>query len=281
MNRLAKMFQTLGNKSEGALMCYLPTIGPDLTRSLEIADAFRKGGVDYIELSIPCVYPWLDGSAMQKHHLESLTTYASVDSAFDLGREVRSRYPDWPILPMAFYSAVISYGVDRFVRKCREIEADGVEIPDYPAFADDDPHSLREKLHRAGVAFITFCDGISMAPRGSREYELLCKLVRGTVGFMFLTATPGVTGARKSMATEYLTNAVRRLREVQDEQGVNFPIMLGFGLSTPEHVSTAISKIGVDAVVVGSAVSRHIHAQESAEELAAFVRTLKQATRRK
>ena len=126
MNRIDRVFADLGKKREGALLCYLPAIGPDFSRSLQIIDAYVQGGMDIVELSTPGGAPWLDGVPMQLHHRQSLETGVGTMQAFQLAKQIRKRYPDLPILPMAYYAAVVRLGLDKFVDLCQEAELDGV-----------------------------------------------------------------------------------------------------------------------------------------------------------
>jgi tryptophan synthase alpha chain len=278
MNRIDTMFNLAADKREACLMCYLPCIGPDFERSKEIIDAFIEGGVDYIELSVPGGAPWLDGGPMQKHHLQSRQTSVDTVKAIEFGAWVRERYPDLPILPMAYTGAVVRTGVDRFVDLMAASDLDGIELPDYPSYAMGDPLQFHMKLRQCGMYNINFCDGISLADEGTAAFDLMQRIVTDIDGFLFLTATPGVTGAQGGVATEYLTKAVARIREVQDAARRRRPIMVGFGLTTPDDVRTVIQDVKADAIVVGSAVSRLINRDERPEMICDFIHSLKEAT---
>jgi tryptophan synthase alpha chain len=66
-------------------------------------------------------------------------------------------------------------------------------------------------------------------------------------GFLYCVSLVGLTGARSALAPE-----VRQL--VADVRAASpIPVAVGFGISTPEHVS-AIAKAGADGVVVASAL---------------------------
>jgi tryptophan synthase alpha chain len=279
MNRIDRVFAELKTKREGALLCYLPAIGPDFSRSMQVIDAYVQGGMDILELSTPGGAPWLDGPPMQAHHKQSHETGVDTLKAFELAKMVRERYPDLPILPMVYHAAVVRQGVDKFIDLCKEAHVDGVELPDYPSYSAGDPHKVDAKLRAAGIHNIAFCDGISLAPEGSQPYQLLHAIITGASGFMWLTATPGVTGGQGEVAVEYLTRAVKRIRAVQSSVGRPTPILVGFGLTTPTHVHQVVHDVGADAVVVGSAISRLINRGEAAEEIRKFVAQLKQATR--
>jgi tryptophan synthase alpha chain len=266
-------------KREAALLCYLPAIGPDFSRSMEIVDAFVQGGMDMLELSVPGGTPWLDGPPMQAHHKQSHESGVDTRKAFELAKMVRRRYPDLPILPMAYHAGVVRQGIDRFIDLCREADVDGVELPDYPTYSAGDPHKFDAKLRAAGIHNIAFCDGISLAPEDSPLYQLLHAVIAGASGFMWLTATPGVTGGQGEVAVDYLTRAVKRIRAVQFSMGRPTPILVGFGLTTPMHVRQVVHDVRADAIVVGSAISRLINRGEAALEIRKFVAQLKQATR--
>jgi tryptophan synthase alpha chain len=280
MNRVDVMFSQLKAKNEGALMCYLPQSGSNFHYSMEIIDAFVEGGVDMIELCIPGGAPWLDGAPMQKHHLTDRENGINVERAFELASMVRARYPSFPVLPMGYVSAIVQTGVDRFVELAKAADIDGFELPDYPSYKAADPLGFHRKMREKNMWNVNFIDGISLAPEGSPEYELLTSILADAKGFLFMTASAGVTGGTGGIALEHLTKSVSRIREVQAKIKYESPVLVGFGLTTAEHVSQVINIVKADAVVVGSAVSRLINRHEEPEVICQFVRSLKASTLR-
>ena len=69
-------------------------------------------------------------------------------------------------------------------------------------------------------------------------------------GFVYFVSVLGTTGVRESLPDEVL----EKLDEVRPL--FNLPIALGFGISRPEQVAPFGDRI--DAVVVGSALVRHL-----------------------
>lgn len=281
MNRVDVMFSQLKARGEGALMCYLPQSGANYRYSMEIIDAFVEGGVDMIELCIPGGAPWLDGAPMQMHHKTDFEAGINAERAFELAARVRSRYPDLPVLPMGYTSAIVQLGVDRFVELAKAADIDGFELPDYPSYKAGDPLGFHRKMREKNMWNVNFIDGISLAPEGTPEYQLLTSIVSDAKGFLFMTATAGVTGGTGGIALEHLTKSVARVHEVQVKVNHACPVLVGFGLTTPEHVDQVIHIVKADAVVVGSAVSRLINRHESPEAISQFIRTLKASTLRK
>jgi tryptophan synthase alpha chain len=77
--------------------------------------------------------------------------------------------------------------------------------------------------------------------------ERMDTIVRHARGYLYLVSVLGVTGARKTVAPEALA-LLNRVRSHTD-----LPLAIGFGISTPEHVTTC-NLAGADGVIVGSAI---------------------------
>ena len=92
-------------------------------------------------------------------------------------------------------------------------------------------------------------DTIFLAAPTSTD-ERLAKIVEYSSGFLYLISRTGVTGARESLP-EDLPSLARRAR-----QFTKLPLAVGFGISSPEHVSV-LGGIA-DAAVVGSALVAEI-----------------------
>jgi tryptophan synthase alpha chain len=77
--------------------------------------------------------------------------------------------------------------------------------------------------------------------------ERRARIAARSGGFLYCVSLVGLTGARSALAPE-----VRQL--VADVRAASpIPVAVGFGISTPEHVS-AIAKADADGVVVASAL---------------------------
>jgi tryptophan synthase alpha chain len=125
---------------------------------------------------------------------------------------------------------------------------------------------------RAGLATIFL-----LAPTSTDERIRLVAEV-GT-GFIYCVSRTGVTGERERLP-EDLPELIRRIRAHTDK-----PIVVGFGISKPDHVAAVAHMEGADGVVVGSAFVRLLHEEFGEnrhgdfERVAAFVRALKEAGR--
>jgi tryptophan synthase alpha chain len=117
---------------------------------------------------------------------------------------------------------------------------------------------------RAGIA------SVFIAPPNAPP-DRLARIAAGTQGYTYVTTRPGVTGEDRH---EYgdLADRLATLRRLGAP-----PALLGFGVSGPGQVRSALSA-GAAGVIVGSAIARRA-AESGAATLLDFVRELKEATR--
>jgi tryptophan synthase alpha chain len=117
-------------------------------------------------------------------------------------------------------------------------------------------------------------DTIFLAAPTSTD-ERLAIIGEFSSGFLYLISRTGVTGERDSIP-EDLPGLARRVR-----RATKLPLAIGFGISSPEHVSV-LGGIA-DAAVVGSALMAEIEKASSVNDatiaVADRVRALKQAAR--
>lgn len=107
-------------------------------------------------------------------------------------------------------------------------------------------------------------------------------------GYIYAVSRHGVTGTERESSTTGLAEVVSNLQKFGGP-----PILLGFGISTPKHVSDAIAA-GAAGAITGSAITRIIddytegeHPEPGRitnlaalqEELANFVAEMKAATK--
>ena len=140
--------------------------------------------------------------------------------------------------------------------------ADGVIVPDLPP---EESAPLRSACQEAGLDYI-FMLGPTSTPDRVRLVGQMAS------GFIYCVALVGVTGARTDMSND-LADFLARVRA---ETAV--PLVVGFGISRPEHVRAL--KGQAQGVIVSSALADVIEATPPASRLAAVaerVRAFKQA----
>ncbi|WCZ35562.1 Tryptophan synthase alpha chain [Corynebacterium ihumii] len=133
-------------------------------------------------------------------------------------------------------------GLERFYREFKEAGADSILLPDVP---------VRESAPFSAAATAAGIDPIYIAPAKASE-KTLEAVAAHSRGYIYAISRDGVTGADKEAT-------VQGLREVVDnvQKFGGPPVLLGFGISKPQHVRDAIAAgaAGAAGAITGSAIT--------------------------
>jgi tryptophan synthase alpha chain len=223
--------------------------------TVQLAEAAVDGGADALEIGIPFSDPLADGPTVQRAAQRSLAGGMTVRRAIEVVRAVR-RQVAVPLIPMTYAGPVLAYGEGRFCADAAAAGADGLIVPDVPV---DEADILLAGCREHGLDLIPL-----LAPTSPDErIELAC---RTAGGFVYLVSVAGTTGARSTLGPQ-VAELVPRVR-----RHTKLPLLVGFGISTPEHAAAALAA-GADGVIVGS---RAIETTEAggADALRGFVASL-------
>ena len=219
---------------------------PDVFRAL----LRRARDADFVEVGLPFSDPVADGPTICHASEVALAHGMHADLLFDaLGKD--ASHP--PAIVMTYVNPVLAYGIEAFVRRAREVGVEGLLLTDVPP---EDAGLLHAAMTRDGLASVQLVAPTTPAAR-------MRAIAARTTGFLYCVAVTGTTGARIDLGTQACTT-VERLRRVTD-----VPVVVGFGLSTPEHVRRTLAF--ADGVVVGSALVDAVR-QGAADPVAAFGR---------
>lgn len=278
MTRYEDLFTRLDAANEGAFVPFLMLGDPNPEHSFEIIRSVVQAGADALELGVPFSDPVADGPTIQKSHIRALDGGATVDSSLELIRRIRATWPELPIGMLIYGNVPFTRGLERFYREFQEAGADSVLLPDVP---------VREGKPFAEAAEAAGIDPIFIAPAQAAEATLAGVAARSK-GYIYAVSRHGVTGTERESSTTGLAEVVSNLQKFGGP-----PILLGFGISTPKHVSDAIAA-GAAGAITGSAITRIIddytegeHPEPGRitnlaalqEELANFVAEMKAATK--
>jgi tryptophan synthase alpha chain len=235
VSRIAPAFARLRDERRLGLIAYLTVGYPRLEVTPELVEAAAGAGADLIELGIPFSDPLADGRTIQAASQAALRAGVTVAGALEAARAARTRTAV-PMLFMSYLNPMLAFGLDAFCQAARASGIDGLIVPDLPATESADLRRAAEKSHLDLVFFV--------APTSSEAgIEAAC---RAATGFIYCIAVTGVTGARAQLdpALLPLLETVRRHTQL--------PIVVGFGISRPEHLDALAGK--ADGVIVASAL---------------------------
>lgn len=277
MSRYDAMFKRLEEKGEGAFVPFIMLSDPSPAEAVEIITTVVEAGADAVELGVPFSDPVADGPAIQTAHVRALDGGATVQQALDQVRELRQRFPELPIGMLIYANVAFVRGLERFYPDFHSAGADSILLPDVP---------VRESQPFTEAAIAAGVDPIYIAPaKASRE--TLEGVAANSRGYIYAISRDGVTGAEKEATVDGLREVVDNINSFGGA-----PVLLGFGISRPEHVRDAIAA-GASGAITGSAISniiakytQHSHPNPGRvtdmdglkAELSDYVRAMKQAT---
>ncbi len=261
--RLERAFIRARAEDRLAIVVYLTVGYPDRAATGVLLRAALDGGADVLELGVPFSDPLADGTTVQRASESALRDGTTLrDCLSEAAAVVRER--DAPVLFMGYTNPFMQYGFERFARDAARAGVAGVIVPDMPA---EESAELDFALAPAGLLRIDL-----YAP--TTPSDRLAKLLPRSRGFVYCVSLTGVTGARRALTSD-VEELVGRVRH-----HTSLPIAVGFGISSPDHVS-ALRGIA-DGIVVGSAaidVVTNAPAARRADELREFVASLAAAGR--
>jgi tryptophan synthase alpha chain len=265
VSRITQAFATARKSRRAALVAYVTAGDPNLSRTVELASALRRGGADVLELGVPFSEPIADGPTNQRAAERALASGTTLAGVLDTVRLIRAA-EEIPIVLFTYANPVVQYGVERFAEDAADAGVDGVLFTDVP---NEEMDRFRPALERSGLDAV-----LLVTPTSTRARVKVAG--RAGEGFLYLVSRTGVTGARTQLEPE-LTRQIKLTRKL-----ARVPVVVGFGIATPAQVAE-LAKVS-DGVVVGSAivdrVARVGDSDELGDTIQRFVTPLAEACRR-
>lgn len=231
MNRFINFFE---KKEHKAFVPFFTIGDPNLNDSYKIVSEAIKAGADAIELGFPFSDPIADGPTNQRSMERAIEAGATFEACINFLKKLRKEFPDTPVGLLLYYNLLFSQGENGY-KKLAEAEVDGIVSADLPIEESKDNIALLNKYSIGAVQMI--------APNTSDERAK--KMFEHSNAYTYVLSGYGVTGAKKDIAPETL-HRVKHVKTLSDK-----PIIVGFGISKPEHAK-AVWDAGAEGAIVGS-----------------------------
>lgn len=259
-------FEKLAAKNEGAFIPFVIIGDPNAEQSFEVIKTLIDAGADALELGMPFSDPSADGITIQKAALRALKANTNTDVCLDILSRIRAYAPDIPIGLLLYGNLVFARGINNFYCDVATAGVDSVLIADLP---------IRESAPFRQAAIANGVAPIFIAPPNASPATLE-KVAEYGSGYTYVLSRVGVTGTE----TEAEMTGHVLIDVLEKHQAA--PSVIGFGISTPEHIKAALAT-GAKGAISGSAVVKIIEnnlADDSnmLKELTAFISAMKSAT---
>ena len=248
MNRIPKTFQELRSREKKALIPYITPEFPISGCTIPLILGLERAGASVIEVGIPFSDPIADGPTIQRSSHIAIGNGATLQRVLQSVKQARQE-TEIPIVLMGYINPILHYGMEKFLREAQNCGVDGVIVPDLLPEESNEWRSLSAKFGVSNVFLF--------APTTSDERIHFLDSI--STDFTYCVSVTGVTGARTGFGDpdgfeEFLLRVKKNTIK---------PFVVGFGISTPEHVSSVFRH--ADGAVIGSALLQRIEKEKSVE----------------
>ena len=267
MNKVIEKFKDLGEKKEIALVIGTVPGYPDLRISFDIIKTIVESGADILELSASFSDPVADGPTLVRAHQKVLSSGVTKNQIFDFYKKISSSF-DIPIFVIEYANVIYKIGLDKYFKKLKKSGIDTLIIPDVP-LEELSPFYDTSSKHKINFALL-------VAP--TTPHLRLKEIIRKSKSFIYCVSVTGVTGARKSVNPKTI-ELVKRVKKL-----TGLPLVVGFGISKPEHIKT-LSDCDINGAVICSQVINIVNNNLSDKkrmlgELKNYIVNMKRATKK-
>ena len=233
MNRINSLFE---QKQKGLLSLYFCAGHPTLDSTTDIIRTLEQKGIDFIEVGIPFSDPMADGPVIQDAATKALRNGMTLQKLFAQLEPLRGQGVRLPLILMGYMNPIYHMGYEAFFRRCKEVDIDGVIIPDLP-FKDymDEVRPVADRYDIRVIMLIT--------PETSDERIRF--IDQNTDGFIYMVSSAATTGAQKEF-----DRAKQAYFHRIDKMGLKHPRMIGFGISNRQTLQSA--QANAAGAIIGS-----------------------------
>ena len=150
-----------------AFIAFITCGDPDLETTAAAVHAAVENGADLIELGIPFSDPTAEGPVIQGANVRALGGGITTDKIFAFVKKLR-RDVAIPMVFMTYANVVFSYGAEKFISACKDLEIDGLILPDLPF---EEKEEFQPLCGQYGVDLVLIIEWISA--------KIRMKLTRG------------------------------------------------------------------------------------------------------
>ena len=250
-NRITELFK---RKTERILSIFFTAGYPSLNDTTKIIHLLQKSGADLIEIGIPFSDPLADGIIIQKSSARALANGMRLSLLFEQLRDIRKEI-SIPLLLMGYLNPVMQFGMENFVKKCKEIGIDGVIIPDLP---------LEVYIKEFKNLFVENNLSKVFIVTPNTRPERIQLIDSYSTGFIYLVSSSQTTGKKATLDKKHFAKI--------QELSLKNPIMLGFGITDNKTFNDASDF--ANGAIIGSAFISAISEGNTEEKIPSFISSI-------
>ena len=221
MNRIQ---QQLSAKNK-ILSIYFTAGFTKLNDTKSLIEELARNKVDVIEIGLPFSDPLADGPTIQSSSMQALQNGMTTTLLFEQLKDIRNT-ADIPLIIMGYFNPMLQFGIENFLKACRQTGIDGLIIPDLPLeiYLSD----YKKLFDSYGIQMIFLIT--------SQTSEERIRLIDdNSNAFIYMVSSAGITGSKDQFEENQLQYFERIARmNLKNQQ------LIGFGISNKITFQQAI-----------------------------------------
>ena len=252
MNRI----QNKLSENKKILSIYFSAGFHNLNDTKSLIESLAENDVDMIEIGLPFSDPLADGPTIQASSTQALKNGMTTEILFEQIKDIRETVTI-PLIIMGYFNPILQFGVENFLKKCKETGIDGLIIPDLPF--EIYLSEYKELFESHGIAMIFL-----ITPQTSEERIRL--IDANSNSFIYMVSSSSVTGSKNSFDENQLAYFGRIAA-----MNLKNPQIIGFGISNKTTFQQATKH--QKGAIIGSSFIQFI-ANNTISSISTFIQNL-------
>ena len=238
LNSINLAFKKCKDEKRPALLTYTVSGDPTKKTSLQILKTISKN-VDIIELGFAHNTPIADGGEIQNSAYRAIKNGTKLNDTFKIVKQFKKSKNAKPLILMGYWNLVLQYGQDKFIKKCKQSDVNGLIIVDLPY---PENKKFSGVCKKNGIIFIQF-----LSPTTS--YNRMIKIVKDS-HMLYYISMLSTTGGKLKVSPKIILKNYKKIKNLAKNKNC----VIGFGI-TSKNISSFKK---ADGCVVGSEICKKI-----------------------
>ena len=238
-SNLALAFQKCKQEHRPALLTYTVSGDPNKKKSFEILKSISPYA-DICEIGVGHNCNTGDGKQIQDSTYRAIKNGIKIKDTFTIVKKFKKTKNAKPVILMGYYNTIVQYGENRFIKKCKQIQIDGLIVVDLPW---PENKNFSKKCKKNSINFVQL-----ISPTTSK-YRMK-KIINDSHDMIYYISMLSTTGGKLKVSPKKILENYFKIKKINLKKN----LVIGFGITS----KTIASLKNADGLVVGSALCKRI-----------------------
>jgi len=239
LSNLALTFKKCKQEHRPALLTYTVSGDPNKKKSFEILKSISSHA-DICEIGVGHNCNTGDGKQIQDSTYRAIKNGIKIKDTFAIVKKFKKTKNAKPVILMGYYNTIIQYGENRFIKKCKQIQIDGLIVVDLPW---PENRNFSKKCKKNSISFVQL-----ISPTTSK-YRMK-RIINDSHDMIYYISMLSTTGGKLKVSPRKILENYNKIKKINKSKN----LVIGFGIT----IQTISSLKKADGLVVGSALCKKI-----------------------